>query len=237
MTTHLASQLMPPYLGSNTRITCLRPIIRQLSPKIMPDSIIAKELFSAAAFVVTVALFVPYIRSIRKGQTIPHVFSWTIWALGTFIVFFAQLVGGAGVGAWPIGFSACVTCYIAVLAYFKRHQSSITTLDWFLFALALTALPAWGLTSDPLWAVVLLTTADIIGFGPTVRRAYFQPHQEHAGFFALGAFRNTLVVLALESYSWTTVLFPAAVGIACLFLACFLYMRRRIISVKDKGEG
>lgn len=78
MTTHLASQLMPPYLGSNTRITCLRPIIRQLSPKIMPDSIIAKELFSAAAFVVTVALFVPYIRSIRKGQTIPHVFSWTI---------------------------------------------------------------------------------------------------------------------------------------------------------------
>jgi hypothetical protein len=202
----------------------------------VPDSIIAKELISAAAFLVTIALFVPYIRSIRKGQTVPHVFSWVIWVVGTFIVFFAQLAGGAGVGAWPIGFSASITSYIAVLAYFKRSQLSIQTLDWLLFALALSALPAWGFTSDPLWAVVLLTTADIIGFGPTVRRAYSQPHQEHAGFFALGAVRNTLVVLALESYSWTTVLFPVAVGITCLGFACFLYIMRAIVSVKDNGK-
>lgn len=191
---------------------------------------IIKEALSAAAFVVTIALFARYIRSIRAEETVPHVFSWIIWASATFVVFAAQLAGGAGVGAWPIGFSACITAYIAYLAYGKRRHSSITPIDWVFFTLALAALPAWWLASDPLWAVVLLTSADLIGFGPTLRRAYHHPYQEDAGFFALGALRNVLVVLALEHYSWTTVLFPAAVGIACLALACVLYVRRAATS-------
>jgi hypothetical protein len=188
--------------------------------------VIGKEALSAIAFVVTLALFARYIRSIRVEETVPHVFSWIVWASATFVVFAAQLADGAGVGAWPIGFSACITAYIAYLAYGKRRHSSITPIDWVFFALALAALPAWWLTSDPLWAVVLLTAADLIGFGPTFRRAYDHPFQEDAGFFALGALRNSLVVLALEHYSWTTVLFPAAVGIACLGLASLLYIRR-----------
>jgi len=195
----------------------------------MPNSIVAKDIISAVAFIVTVALFGNYIRSIRAAQTVPHVFSWVIWAGGTLIVFVAQLAGGGGVGAWPIGFSGCITAYIAFLAYRKRHHSPIAALDWVFLVLAVCALPAWWLASDPLWAVVLLTSADVIGFGPTFRRGYHHPYQEHAGFFALGALRNVLVVLALERYSWTTVLFPAAVGAACGALACLLYVRRWMI--------
>lgn len=188
-----------------------------------------KNLLSGAAFVVTIVLFVGYIRSIRAAETVPHVFSWLVWAGGTLVVFFAQLAGGGGVGAWPIGLSGCFTAFIAYLAYGKRQQSSIQPLDWVFFALAIAALPAWWLASDALWAVVLLTSADVIGFGPTFRRAYHHPYQEHAGFFALGALRNLLVVFALDQYSWTTVLFPAAVGIACLCLASLLYVRRMAV--------
>ena len=148
----------------------------------MPDSIVIKQSLSVIAFMVTVALFTDYIRSVRVAQTVPHVFSWMIWAAGTLMVCFAQLADGGGVGALPIGFSGCLTGYIAYLAHAKRHQSSIKRLDWFFFALALFALPAWWLTSDPLWAVVLLTFADVIGFGPTFRRAYDHPHQERAIF-------------------------------------------------------
>ena len=190
-----------------------------------------KEVAAGLAFLLTFALFLPYIRSILRGETIPHVFSWTIWAFGTFVVFFAQLAGGAGLGAWPLGFSAGITSYIALLAFSRRHDASITGTDWLLFLLALTALPAWFATSDPLWAVVLLTAADLVGFGPTLRRGYHQPHQEHLGFFLFGAVRNTFVVLALEHYSLTTALFPVAVGIACLALAGLLAWRRQIVAL------
>ena len=84
----------------------------------------SKELLSAAAIILTFALFIPYIRSIHLGKTKPHVFSWVIWGLGTLIVFFAQLAGRGGIGAWPIGVSGIITSYIALLAYLstsRRH--------------------------------------------------------------------------------------------------------------------
>ena len=76
-----------------------------------------KELLSAAGIVLTFVIFVPYIQSIQQGRTKPHVFSWFIWALGTVVVFLAQLAAGGGPGAWPIGTSGLVTAYIAILAY------------------------------------------------------------------------------------------------------------------------
>ena len=186
-----------------------------------------KEALSAAAIVLTFAIFVPYIRSIRQGLTRPHVFSWVIWALGTSVVFLAQLAGSGGVGAWPIGVSGVITAYIALLAYRNRCDTAITRSDWVFLAVALAALPCWFLTSDPLWAVVILTGLDLAGFGPTFRSAYSRPLDERIGFYFLAAVRNLLAILALEHYSLTTVLFPAAVGVACVALVAMVAYRRK----------
>jgi hypothetical protein len=188
----------------------------------------AKDLLGAAGIALTFVIFAPYARDIVRGTTRPHVFSWVIWALGTFVVFFAQLAGGAGVGAWPIGVSAAITTSVAVLAWSRRGDTAITRADWAFFVAALSALPCWFVTADPLWAVVILTLVDLIGFGPTVRQGWSRPHDESAAFFALAAVRNLLVVLALEHYSTTTVLFPAAVGVGCALLAVMLLHRRRV---------
>ena len=45
---------------------------------------------------------------------------------------------------------------------------------------ALAALPLWWLADDPLWAVMLTTTSDLLGFGPTLRRVWLRPHDERA---------------------------------------------------------
>ena len=197
----------------------------------------SKELLSAAAIVLTFALFVPYIRSIHLGKTKPHVFSWVVWGLGTLIVFFAQLAGQGGLGAWPIGVSGVITSYIALLAYLKRADTHITRTDWLFFIAALSALPFWFLTSNPLWAVVTLTVVDVMGFGPTVRKAYYRPYEESARFFALSVARNLLVILALEYYSLTTALFPAVVGVACLLLVFMLIYRRRSLPVRNEPSA
>lgn len=187
-----------------------------------------RDILSAAAIALTFALFVPYIRAIIRGTLKPHVFSWVIWGQVTFTVFLAQLAGGGGVGAWPIGVSGVITLYIAALAWRHRADTTVTRSDWLFLVIATSALPVWGFTAEPIWAVIILTGADLAGFGPTLRRAYAQPHQESALFFALAAVRNGLVVLALEQHSTTTVLFPAAVGLACLLLATLLVWRRRV---------
>ncbi|PPE74930.1 hypothetical protein C3942_04430 [Solimonas fluminis] len=187
----------------------------------------SKELLSAAGIALTLAIFLPYALSVHRGRTRPHVFSWVIWALGTFVVFLAQLAGGAGIGAWPIGVSGLITMAIAVLAWRRRADLEITRGDRLFFAAALAALPCWLLTSDPLWAVVILTGVDLAGFGPTFRKAWQRPCEEPLWFYALGAVRNLLVLLALERCSATTALFPAAVGLACVALVILLAWRRR----------
>jgi hypothetical protein len=186
----------------------------------------SRELLSAVAIVLTLFAFLPYIRSIIKGEVRPHVFSWVIWGSTTFVVFLAQLEARGGVGAWPIGVSGIITILIAFLAYWKRADVSITKTDWLFFVSAMSSLPLWYLTSDPLWAVVILTAVDVLGFGPTFRKAHARPRSESLLFFALFAARNLVVIMALESRSVTTVLFPAATAAACMLLMAMIMYRR-----------
>lgn len=130
-------------------------------------------------------------------------------------------------GAWPIGISASITVFIALLAYVKRADVTITTTDWWFFVSALSSLPLWYFTCDPMWAVVIFTAVDVLGFGPTIRKAYRSPHSEPLAFFALFTARNALVILALESHSLITVLFPTVIAAACVSLIAIVAVRRR----------
>lgn len=185
-----------------------------------------KDVFAGLAIGLTLIGFAPYVWGIAKGTVQPHVFSWVIWGSTTFAVFVAQVVGGAGVGAWPIGVSGVITLGIALWAYLKRADTQITRQDWVFLILALSALPIWLWTQNPLWAVLILTWVDVLGFGPTWRKVYRQPHSESAGFYALFATRNFVVLLALEHYSATTVLFPLVIGLVCVALIGMMLVRR-----------
>ncbi len=188
-----------------------------------------REIVSGIAIALTFIGFVPYIRAIRQNKTKPHVFSWVIWGTTTFIASLAQLSSGGGVGAWPIGISGLITIYIAVLAYINRADSSITRLDWWFLLAAMSSLPLWYLTADPLWVVVILTSVDVIGFGPTLRKAHARPFEESLVFFGIFAVRNLMAIAALEQYTVATVLFPAATGLACVALIVLVVYRRQVL--------
>ena len=148
----------------------------------------------------------------------------------TFVVFFAQLEGKGGVGAWPIGVSGGITIFVAFLAYVKRGDIAITKIDWLFFFSAISTLPLWYFTSNPLWAVVILTIVDILGFGPTVKKAYCFPNSESLLFYFIFVVRNLVVIMALEHYSVTTVFFPGAISMSCMLLIAMVVYRRRAIS-------
>ncbi len=189
-------------------------------------ALIYKEIFSAIAIAITFIAFIPYILSIHKGKTKPHAFSWIIWASVTFIVFLATLTDKGGAGAWPIGVSGLITLYVAFLAYTKKSDRMISNIDWLFFIIAMTSLPLWYFTSNPLWSVIILTTVDLLGFVPTFRKSYNHPYEEQLTFFNLMASRNIIVIIALENYSLTTLLFPAATAIACILFVLMVIIRR-----------
>ncbi|MEO0607458.1 MAG: hypothetical protein AAFY82_04450 [Pseudomonadota bacterium] len=188
-----------------------------------------KPAFSAIALVLNFVAFLPYYRDILGDVVKPHVFSWGIWSAGTLIIFFAQLSDGAGIGAWPIGVSGLLTGGVALLALTRAADTSIARMDYVFLILAASALPLWFLSSSALSAVIILTLVDLLGFGPSARKAYAMPNEESVTFFAIGAIRNVLIVMALEHVSWTTALFPAAVGLACCGFVGLILIRRQMV--------
>lgn len=194
---------------------------------VYPDGITLKALFSGVSIAVTLLAYFPYVVAIARDQTRPHLFSWIIWSLVTYIVFFAQLDADGGVGAWPTLVAALLSTYITVLAYRHKADVHINGSDWLFFLSALMAIPFWYYCGDPLWAVVLVTLVDTLAFAPTLRKAYYYPHQEHLTFFALFILRNVFSVFALEAYSVTTLLFPVVISLACGGLIGLTLWRRR----------
>lgn len=195
-----------------------------------------KELLSAVAIALTLVAFIPYIYSIRRGRINPHVLSWIIWGVTTIIVFGAQLQDRGGVGAWPIGISGVITLYVAFLAYLRRGDITVTNADWMFFVTAILSLPLWYITSDPLWAVILLTIVELLGFFPTIIKSYNHPFHESLLFFALVIIRNIMAIIALENYSVTTILFPLAVALSCVLLILIIIFRRIRIGALSRND-
>ncbi|MFZ5483690.1 MAG: hypothetical protein ACOZB0_05600 [Pseudomonadota bacterium] len=189
-----------------------------------------QPLLGALANALTVLAYLPYIRSIIYGHTRPHVFSWLIWGLATGIAFLAVRQAQGGAGAWPIGISCLVSMLVAGLAYFKRADITITSTDWGLFFAALAAIPVWMAAKDPLWAVMLITLIELLGFGPTMRKTWLRPHSESMGFLVIVIVRNALIITALGQHTVTTMLFPAAAALACLLLVAIMLIRRPHVS-------
>ena len=185
---------------------------------------------TAAAMALTFVAFVPYFRSIFAGTTRPHVFSWVVWGTNTSVAFVATLSAGGGAGAWAVGFSAAITLAVAGLAWARRADVHITRVDWLFFLAGLAAIPLWFVASDPLWAIVLVTAVELLGFGPTMRKSWHQPWSEPVSFLVILIVRNALVIAALEQRTLTTVLFPAAMAAACVVLAAILAGRRQALA-------
>src|SRR5207253_1528641 len=107
--------------------------------------------------------YIPYFRDIIKRKTKPHAFSWFIWGLLTAIAFFAQLTKGGGAGAWVSGFTSLVLLSIAVLALIYGEKDT-KIINWLSFIGALVGLILWGITKNPLSAIIIVTAIDTIAY-------------------------------------------------------------------------
>ncbi|MBF0527812.1 MAG: hypothetical protein HQK55_00800 [Deltaproteobacteria bacterium] len=191
-----------------------------------------KNVLGVAAGVFSFIGYVPYFHGILKGRVRPHIFSWVIWTLLAGIVFFAQVAKGAGPGAWATGLSG-ILCAIIVVMSFWYGDKRATWSDWFFFLVGLTAIPVWQLTRDPQWAVILVAFVNSAAYYPTFRKSYAKPREEALSMYFVSSLKNVLSVMAIESYSLTTVLYPVvATVLSVLFIGMSLQRRRALEDAK-----
>jgi len=188
-----------------------------------------KPYFAAVSIAFSFIGFAPYIRAILRNEAKPHAFSWLIWGVSTMTVFVAQIYSGGGLGSWALGLTGVITLVIAILSYCKKSDDSIAKIDWIFLCAALSAIPLWFFTANPLYAVIVLTVVDSIGYLPTLRKAYCKPFEERALLFFIMIVSSIFSIAALENYVLTNVLFQTATITGNVLLIAVILIRRRFL--------
>jgi len=183
-------------------------------------------LLSVVAASFGIAGYFIYIRSIFRGLTRPHIFTWLVYALVDGTISAAQFAGGGGPGAFVVFVGVLANSFIAILA-FRRGEKNITASDWVCFILALLAILFWWITSDPLSAVLTLVLANLLAYVPTFRKSYAKPHEESVSIWALDILRFGISIFALSSLNLTTALFPITVVFSNSLMTSTILLRRR----------
>jgi hypothetical protein len=186
---------------------------------------LSKELFGYISVLLVIGVTVVYVRHIFQGKIKPHIFTWIIWALTTGIAAAARSVSDAGPGAWG-QWTAAVGCILVAVIAAKYGDKNITRSDRLAFIGALTAIPVWLLTHNPLTAVIIVTAIDVVGYYPTARKSYYRPFEEATFNYVIANVIHILSLLATTEYTITTTFFSVVIfWVNGLFVAMVWWRR------------
>ena len=169
-----------------------------------------KNIVGIVAVFLTFIGYIPYIKDVISGKTVPHVYSWFLWGFVTLIAFALQVSAGGGIGAY-VTFTAGLLCTIVfIIGFTKKGKKDITQVDTIFFILALIALGFWLIAKQPVISEILTTGVDLLGFAPTIRKSWNKPYSETLSFYLLNTIRFILAVFSLQRYTIVTALYPLA---------------------------
>lgn len=192
-----------------------------------------KIIFGIIATIIGILAYLPYYKSIFLGHTKPHIFSWFVWFLIQAIAFVAQILTGAGSGAWVTGVTSLMCLSVFVTSAF-RGEKNITATDKVCFSGAMLGIIFWVVTKNPLYAVIFVSVADFLGFLSTFRKAYYKPDEEDVVIYAMYVFVWLLSIVALQSYNFTTILYPASLFVTnSSFVVMSLIRKRQLRNVNE----
>ena len=186
-----------------------------------------KNIVGIVAVLLTFIGYIPYIKDVISGKTVPHVYSWFLWGFVTLIAFALQVSAGGGIGAY-VTFTAGLLCTIVfIIGFTKKGKKDITQVDTIFFILALIALGFWLIAKQPVISAILTTGVDLLGFAPTIRKSWNKPYSETLSFYLLNTIRFILAVFSLQRYTIVTALYPLAWIFGNGLFGLMLIMRRK----------
>lgn len=187
-----------------------------------------KSYIGILSVALTIIGYTPYVLDILKGKTKPHIFSYLIWSIVTAIIFALQVSAGAQSGSWV---TLCVTSILLLIFFLsiKKGTKDIKKIDIVFLIITLLTLPLWLVVKQPVLSIIVLSTIDMLGFIPTIRKSWNDPYSETLSLYVITTFRHAISMFAIVEYSIVTWLFPATWVMANAFFSVLLIIRRKKI--------
>lgn len=192
-----------------------------------------KEIIGLATVILGLIAYMPYIRDIYARRVTPHPYSWFIWGITATLMFGLQILHGGGAMSWSTLLVGIISFFICGISWKRGGKRIITKQDRTVLIMAFIAIILWLVADEPTLSMLLLVTADIIGFIPSIRKTWKDPYSETLTMWSINALRHGLNILAISTYSLLTLADPVVWAI-CNLGFCIMVLARREIMKKSK---
>jgi hypothetical protein len=184
-----------------------------------------KAVMGAIAVVIALFSYALYVWQTLRGQARPHPLSWLIFGTLSGTGYLVQLDEAAGPGSWVMGITA-VVCLLLCVMSFWRGERIFPWYEWAFLAAAAVIFAFYLVARQPTAAAVLATIVNVLGFGPTVTKAWTRPHTDSITTFALNSIKWLPAFLAFDSVSVAGWVMPVALVVANGLVALLIFWRR-----------
>jgi hypothetical protein len=185
-------------------------------------------LFAIAGSLINFVACLSYVRAILKGEAAPNRVTWFLWTIVPLIAAAAQWRSGVGISTLVV-LSVAAGPALVVVASFVGGIGlwKLGPFDYVCGACSLAALALWGLTGDPVIAIVLSILADFAAALPTLRKAWLQPATENRLSYLIAFAGMVVGLLSVRQATFSAYAFNTYLVLGSGTLALILYWPRR----------
>ena len=187
-----------------------------------------KTVLSITGAIVGNIAFLPYLIDIFKRRTKPHMHTWLIWCLTQGTAVAGMWYGGSGLGALAltVGLVMVAVVFLLSLRYGTRN---VTRSDTIILIAAIAAVLVWWQLDNPLLAVFIAASIDVLGFIPTWRKSIVDPWSETVWTWVLFCIGNAFAIAGILEYNLLTLTYIIAITVCnALVVAICMYYRSRV---------
>jgi hypothetical protein len=186
--------------------------------------------FGIAAGIVSFAAFIPYVRGILKGTTVPNRATWIIWGAIGIVSCGAFDSMEPGFAFWAsLVYAICPTLIALLILLPGKGKGGWEKLDIGCFAGAIMLGILWFVFKyEPIMILLAAIGIDMLGILPTIKKSWIEPHKEEMLAWMLSALGGVLNLYATEQSDLSVIAYPLYLAIGSSVVYSILIWRTKI---------
>lgn len=166
------------------------------------------NLTSIIAGILTIVAYMPYIVSIVRLETRPHLMTWSVWSILGVILTASYWAAGATLSALVVPILNVIGPIVIALFALKYGEYGYHFFDIGCFLVALAGLAGWAISGDPTFALYLCLMVDFSGSLPTIKKVALNPGSENRTAWVLFLLANSINLLTIPAMTFELMAYP-----------------------------
>ncbi|MDD3101828.1 MAG: hypothetical protein PHE59_01630 [Patescibacteria group bacterium] len=168
-----------------------------------------------------------YIKETLKGNTKPNKVTWLMWSVAPLIATFAALSSGVRWSVLSVFMAGLCPLLIFVASFVNKNSYwKLEKFDYLCGLCSILALILWGLTKEPIIAIIFAIASDGFAGIPTLVKSWKYPETETVTAYITGLFNALTSFAAIKIWNFSSCAFPVYLVVLCISLIFSVYHRK-----------